>query len=261
MSGDLPPASGPEAADHADLGLPVPWNRPWRRLITRLVWPVLRRQIDVNHWTHEELADVRAQVADVQVRLQDVTETVADVQVRLQDVTETVSGRVEQLNEAQRTLERFESTLETVGEILGRHDKAIGNAQEQSFARQVASDGVIRREMGELALELNDFRSTYAMSMASILPKLAAAELAFDQRPMPGPVTKERSKSREILTPFPISARSMSPLPKRSADQSWSSGTVCGSTCRTSSPLGLSGRSSTSAVVEASSFRCSSRRE
>ena len=187
MSGGLPPAPGPEPGDHADLGLPVPWNRPWRRLIARLAWPVLRRQIDVNHWTDAELADVRAQVADVQARLQ--------------DIAERVNVRVEQLNDAQRTLERFEKTLETVGEILGRHDKVIENAQEQSFARQLDSEGFIRRDIGELALELNDFRSTYAMSMASILPKLAAAELAFDQRPMPGLVTKERSKSRESSDP------------------------------------------------------------
>jgi O-antigen chain-terminating methyltransferase len=187
MSGDLHPAPGPETAKIADLGLPAPRNRPWRRLLARLAWPVLKRQIDVNHWTEAQLADVRAQVADAQVRLQ--------------GIEGAVHVRVEQLNEAQKTLERFESTLETVGEILRRHEKAIGNAQEQSFARQVASEGIIRREMGELALELNDFRSTYAMSMASILPKLAATELVSDRRPVAGSVTEEHSKSREHSGP------------------------------------------------------------
>ena len=187
MSGDLPPDRGPETSNLADLGFPVPRNRPWRRLLARLAWPVLKRQIDVNHWTEAQLTDVRAQLADTQARLQ--------------GIEGTIHVRVEQMNEAQKTLERFESTLETVGEILRRHEKAISIAQEQGFARQVASEGIIRREMGELALELNDFRSTYAMSMASILPKLAATELVSDRRPAAGSVTEERSESREDSGP------------------------------------------------------------
>ena len=146
------------------------------------MWPVLKRQIDVNHWSEAQLADVRAQVADTQGRLL--------------EIEETIRGRLQQLDEAQKTLERFESTLETVAEILRRHEKAIGIAQEQDFARQVASEGVIRREIGELALELNDFRSTYAMSMASIMPKLAAAELVFDRRPVTEEVAGEQTTTR-----------------------------------------------------------------
>jgi O-antigen chain-terminating methyltransferase len=151
------------------------------------MWPVLKRQIDVNHWSEAQLADVRAQVADTQGRLL--------------EIEGTIRGRLQQLDEAQKTLERFESTLETVAEILRRHEKAIGIAQEQDFARQVASEGVMRREMSELALELNDFRSTYAMSMASIMPKLAAAELVFDRRPATEEVAGEQAKPRKHQGP------------------------------------------------------------
>lgn len=161
MPDALPPV-GPGQSDLAALGLPAPKNQVLRRLITRLAWPVLRRQIDLNYATEVQLTELRE---------------------RLDAAAGTLQQRVEHLDEVQKTLERFESTLETVGEILGRHDKGIENAREQSFARQTESNGLLRRELGELALELSEFRSTYSMSMASVLPKMAALELAFDRAP------------------------------------------------------------------------------
>lgn len=161
----MPDASTPaerSQTDLAALGLPAPKNQVVRRVITRLAWPVLRRQIDFNYATKAQLAELSQ---------------------RLDAAAGTLQQRVEQLDEAQKTLERFESTLETVGEILGRHDKGIEVAREQNFARQTEANGLLRREMGELALELSEFRSTYSMSMASVLPKMAALELASTPRP------------------------------------------------------------------------------
>ncbi len=184
MNGDSPSAGSATADDPADLGLPPSWKHPWNRLIARLSWPVLRRQIELNRRTDAQLADARAQLADARAQLA--------------NISETLHARVEQLDEAQKTLERFESTLETVAEILTRHDKLIENVRELDFARQVAADGILRREIGELALELNEFRSTYAMSMASVLPTLAAMEMALDKRPTPEPVSGEPTRPRRL---------------------------------------------------------------
>ncbi len=65
------------------------------------------------------------------------------------------------------------------------------------MARSMEGMGIVRKEIGELSLELSQLRATYSMTLASILPKVAALELAFDghpkatrdegTRPEPGP--------------------------------------------------------------------------
>lgn len=160
---EAPAGESQEPGPDAALGLPVPKTRLLRRAIVRTLWPLLRQQIDFNHLTADQLAELRTRC----------------------DETAGISLRHEALLEScQETLARVDAKTDAVAEALAmamtRQEEALQVSRDQAFARYVEANGLLRRDLGELALELNEFRSTYSMGMASVMPKMAALELAFD---------------------------------------------------------------------------------
>jgi SAM-dependent methyltransferase len=91
------------------------------------------------------------------------------------------------LDSCHQELARVEAKADAVAEALAmamtRQEEALQVSRDQTFARYVEANGLLRRDLGELALELNEFRSIYSMGMASVMPKMAALELAFDSKP------------------------------------------------------------------------------
>jgi len=54
--------------------------------------------------------------------------------------------------------------------------------REQTLARHAEAVGLLRRDLSDLALQLSEFRVTYAMSVADLVPKMAALRLAVNAR-------------------------------------------------------------------------------
>lgn len=165
------PKSEPAEPADPELNLPASRKGVLRRILVRIAWPILGRQIDFNHQTQDALAQATAQLEGLN------------------------AGRLELEEASQRlgaTQQRLEDILNTYGRTITEHGEAIELSRERAQARSVEGLGIVRREIGELSLELSQLRATYSMGMASVLPKVAALELALDGRPK-ADVTKPRS--------------------------------------------------------------------
>ena len=143
------------SADAAVLGLPPPRKRFFRRAVTHIAWPILRHQIEFNHATVNGFNELKNEINELKNEINELKN---------------------ELTPLLAIVHRHESTLHD-------HSERLELAREQSFARHAEGIGLVRRDLGELALKLNEFRATYSMGVASILPKMAALELAFGHKP------------------------------------------------------------------------------
>src|ERR1017187_4904938 len=123
------------SADAAVLGLPPPKKRFFRRAVTHIAWPILRHQIEFNHATVNGFNELK----------NDLNELKNDLNELKNDLTPLLA-----------IVHRHESTLH-------EHSERLELAREQSFARHAEGIGLVRRDLGELALKLNEFRATYSM--------------------------------------------------------------------------------------------------
>ncbi len=164
----------------AELGVPGLRKGLVRRLLVRIAWPVLGRQIDFNHATADELQHLKAHLATQQEALRSTQQVWRSELLRLESAQQ-----------------RLQEVIDTCERALSEQQEAIDLSRERAMARSMEGMGIVRKEIGELSLELSQLRATYSMTLASILPKVAALELAFDghpkatrdegTRPEPGP--------------------------------------------------------------------------
>ncbi len=162
---DVPSGEGQPRPD-PELGLPLPKKRLLLRVIVRVLWPLLRLQVDFNHSTADELAELRTRCDET-----------ADIALRHQTLVENYQEALERVDA------KADAIADTLAEAMTRQEEALQVSRDQTFARYVEANGLLRRDLAELALELSEFRSTYSMGMASVMPKMAALELAFDSKP------------------------------------------------------------------------------
>ena len=138
--------SGLGAAD-PDLGLlsgPGARRGIWKRVVARLAWPVLRRQIELNHLLVERLGELRGLVEAELDRLGheqldalalELHDALATERARIEDLAGTVERHSWAIEAALPVLERHgyqidgaSAAIDEHGKVLGRHGAAIDSA-------------------------------------------------------------------------------------------------------------------------------------
>ncbi|MHB1781608.1 MAG: methyltransferase domain-containing protein [Acidimicrobiales bacterium] len=174
------PSPGPDLGLGADAGARVGFAR---RLLARVAWPVLRHQVAYNHVLADQVAQVRATLAeqDADRRAGDLAPAVADVQADLGLLARRVDDLAAVLERQGWTIEAAVSKLDSHGYALDALAPTIESqgASLEALAPTIESQGASLEALRlaldraqSLASELSDSAERQGWAIEAVVSKL-----------------------------------------------------------------------------------------
>ncbi len=163
------PSPGPDLGLGADAGARVGFAR---RLLARVAWPVLRHQVAYNHVLADQVAQVRATLAeqDADRRAGDLAPVVADVQADLGLLARRVDDLAAVLERQGWTIEAAVPKLDSHGYALDALDALAPTIESQGASLEALRLALDRAQ--SLASELRDTAERQGWAIEAVVSKL-----------------------------------------------------------------------------------------